>query len=214
MEKYEITHAAALDEDAAVEVDEDAESFGQRDGGWLDTAKRVIPLWRIILARVIATANGAFTFSSYRGDGRSIEIVGRPSSVEIVRYMFAWLSREIERLSQEHGRGMGAVWRREFLEGAAEEIGERLQDARREAAAEVRREHAANPGALMRIEQGLQRVEAQRQIAERAAYKAHPSLKDARSRPRRLDVNAREAGARAARKINLTRPGKQIGGGS
>lgn len=74
-------------------------------------------LWRESFANLLAEHYGCAVYSTRDSNGHSvIRIVGRDSDVTIVRYMFAWLTTEIERLSlSEWGRSarhsfrMGAV---------------------------------------------------------------------------------------------------------
>lgn len=73
-----------------------------------------IPRWRRSLAHVIASHYGCFMWTSgSRGTAHwAIRIVGRPSDVEVVRYMFAWISTEIDRLAQgETGKGDRSAFR-------------------------------------------------------------------------------------------------------
>ena len=72
--------------------------------------------WRGSLAHGLANVHGCFSYQSH-DHGKAVQkIAGRPSSVAIVRYLFGWLTYEIERLAQnERGRSarhafkMGAV---------------------------------------------------------------------------------------------------------
>ena len=56
----------------------------------------------------------------------SLHLCGRPSDMSMVRYMLAWLSTEIERLSRQECEGMGAVshnsWRRGFVSGLSKQL--------------------------------------------------------------------------------------------
>ena len=59
--------------------------------------------WRVVLACGIAEVNGCRCMTGVRPDGaRRISLLGRASDVEVVRYLYAYLEREIERLAKGH----------------------------------------------------------------------------------------------------------------
>ena len=217
MAAYEITHEAALDHGTErPEPDEATESFADKPEGWLDSRGRY-QMWRGLLAREIAGCHGCFTFHGHRGEGATVEIVGAPGAVEHVRYTFAWLSRAVESLVNQHGRGLGPVWRREFCEGAALEIGVRLKAARTAAADHVA---ADNPHALVRVQEAVARIEARAVAVKQFAY-MHHRLRSGGARQTYRNESARAAGQQAARGLNLggargTIGGRQLrlGGGS
>lgn len=73
----------------------------------LHTSKTRTPMWLRLLAQDLAKHYGCFAWTQMGGaySAWTLRIVGRPSDVEVVRYMFAWISTEIARLSQaEHGK--------------------------------------------------------------------------------------------------------------
>lgn len=191
--------------------DEAAASFGDAPEGWLDDAARLVR-WRYELSVRVSRLHGCFVFQGRRGRGTSLEIVGRPSEVEAVRYLFAWLAGEVEQLTARHGRGMGTVWRNNFARGAVDEIGRRLREQRDATAAEVRAEQASNPHALMIVARSLERITEHAVEAREVGYRVH-KLRQTSSRGSRFDGNAREAGRAAGRSVNLSAR-RQIGGRS
>ncbi len=83
--------------------------------------------WRETLLRALSNHYGC---SWYMSSGRSwstgkekrscdYTLVGRQSDVEIVTYMFSWLTEEIERLCRWHSGGKGTGFARAWLDGAA-----------------------------------------------------------------------------------------------
>lgn len=62
----------------------------------------------------------------------NLKLCGRRSDVDILRYMFAWLSAETERLSRQECHGQGSVshnsWRRGFVNGIKNQL-EMARDA-------------------------------------------------------------------------------------
>lgn len=212
MDRYELTRDVVAELDGQPrEQDEPITDFYGVAEGYLDTTKTTVH-WRWSLAHAIAKLYGCYIWQSRRGKGKSTEVVGRPGSVESVRYLFSWLALEIEQLVQHYGRGMGLVWRREFCEGAAHAIAQRLKQQRADTVQAMRVEYTNNPHALALVEQSLvrlQETEQSRQLAQ-AKYR----LRSGRSRAyTQTNYTAREAGAEAARSINLNRANRSIGSG-
>jgi len=208
VDRFELTGGCVTEmseEGRAVEADEAIESFFHKPGGELDGTMKWMEMWRPSLASGIARQYGCYIFRARRGQGASIEIVGRPSQVETVRYLYSWLSVELRQLAERHGRGMGSVWKREFLEGAAFEVGKVMREQRLKTVADVK---AHNPHALVRIENALTRMDpkdAERHIKERMRLRAGGQRQVQR------DYSARAQGAAAARSINM---GAKVGIGA
>src|SRR4029077_4566600 len=127
--------------------------------------------WKYRLASEIAKQNQCKLYSC-----RGICIIGRPSDATAVRYLCAWLSREIERLARSHCAGYGRNYFNNFRIGAAETVARRLAEqaeARRaalraEATAEKVRFKVVNPdGSAARIFNDLETA----QIYEAERYK-------------------------------------------
>lgn len=74
--------------------------------------------WTCILAHGLSEDHGcAFVWYNHE-HGSTYRIAGRPSDVAIVRYLFAWLTVEISRLSQrEHGRSARNAFRIGAVDG-------------------------------------------------------------------------------------------------
>lgn len=207
MDEYELTRDG-VEQHGQAPVDEDFAVFGSRPDGQLDAEKRQ-RTWRWILSSGLAKLHGCYAYNTtrtLRGElYRTTELVGRPSQVETVRYLFGWLANEVDRLAGAQGLGMGQVWRREFSEGAAWEILTILQHQRAETVREVRAA-ASLPGAstaLAVVERNLARL----QDVEGARLTA---IKELRIRERSVrrqaayEPTARDAGAAAARTIDMT----------
>lgn len=165
--------------------------------------------WKRALACGIADANDCqiLILAGCRGAKNSAEIqlVGRPTDLQVVRYLFAYLEREIDRLAKEalttapvhYGLSMGAarrVWGNSFRRGAVYEVVNRLRQAR----VAVRREAAATAAgsrALVRLEE--RSVAVQRWVDEnvKGTYKGGSGG--------RLDRSAVREGALAARSIQI-----------
>jgi hypothetical protein len=161
--------------------------------------------WKGSLAMVLAKANacqvymsGSGSFKSYRP---AIAIVGRPSDADKVRYLYAYLVRETERLCEREGRGCGRTWRNNFRYGVVEAIGEALKASKQRAADELRREAGADLFALVKVDRALTRVEKRAVDVERWV-KQNLKLRTTRAYSRG-NASARAAGRRAGKEINL-----------
>jgi hypothetical protein len=203
LDRWNLTRDA-LNLDGAPEPraeDEPLTDFAATDAGYLDTTKR-LQVWRWMLANKLARLHGCYLWHGRRGDGCSLEIVGRPSNVEAVRYLFAWLARETQRLTDQYGRGLGATWRREFAEGCAREIGARME-AQHAATVRAVQHEAPNPHALVCVNRAVARLEDDRQGARTLATAAY-RLRSSSTGQRTYNGSAREAGRRAAGSVNLS----------
>ncbi len=119
------------------------------DGEPLDSWTRSIS-WKLFLAAKLSKHYGCFVSSCRRTcggytEGVSINIAGRPSDVHIVRYMYAWLGVEIERLASAE-RGKGA--RNDFRIGACTGIGNTLAKSR-QAAEQIHAQSHGNAAAIV-----------------------------------------------------------------
>lgn len=190
MTKHQIDQAEVAElagEDDEPLEDEELQVFGSK-----------VVTWRECLAAALATANGCDLYHriSRQGGRRraSSRIVGPVGAVAAVRYMLAYLEREVDRLCQKEAGdwGRGALprsWYRNFRFGAAYAIGRRLHAAAKEVRA------AAAPGcALVRVDRDAERV---------AAAMAEKGLKASR-KPSVTDTSAFAEGMKAGRTVVLT----------
>jgi Protein of unknown function (DUF2786) len=155
------------------------------------------------LASTIARANGCriYLMGGMR-QGQRVCLVGRPTDAEAVRYLFAWVSSEMARLAEAHGRGKGRVWRNNFKLGIVDTIGRKLREGREAMAAEAKATAAHNPHALMVVSSALAQLE-QRGGSVELWVKKHLKLRMGRSSGARYDGSAREAGRKAGESIAL-----------
>jgi hypothetical protein len=110
-------------EEAQLEIDDASrvEAVGVADEPMWVGGERV-PSWLNWLATALARHYGCVAFSEATrtrlGTTKCFKVVGRPSDVQVVRYMFAWLSAEIDRLSyRERGRSAMNAFRLGAVEG-------------------------------------------------------------------------------------------------
>lgn len=75
-------------------------------------AMRSYSAWKGILAYSLAKHYGCYMYRERTWQKQSFPIFGRKSDAEIVRYMYAWLVLEIDRLaSREHGKAAKNAFR-------------------------------------------------------------------------------------------------------
>lgn len=169
----------------------------------LDEYGNQISAWRNQLAGTLKRMHGCAGWvdrhrnpSTGRIDRQRDVIVGRPSDVATVRYLYAWLTTEIERLAAAQGRGKGRAWAHAFKLGAVVGIREKLE----EAAAVTRA--AATSSALVVVD---------RRLAESRALR--PSALRPARRPTMSDGSGYHSGKRAGAAIHV---GKALatGGGA
>ena len=138
-------NAALLSLDGAeTEPDEPIENFGRKDAP-LDGGKQN-DTWRWRLASTVMYANACRGYVN----GGSIHIVGRPSDVETVRYLYAYLKAEVAQLTDRDGKGCGRTWRNNYRMGVIDTISRKMREEREKfkQAAQVA---AGTTTALMRV---------------------------------------------------------------
>ena len=120
-----------------------------------------ISTWKSALANVLANNNSCRVYihsfrDMNRGLHQQINIIGRDSDVQIVNYMFHYISREIERMCKIAivvNNGEGKTWTNNFKIGAVSAIDEKLKQVK----TEVRSEAVGT--ALIRLDQRDKAVE-------------------------------------------------------
>lgn len=175
-----------------------------------------VSFWRGRLATVIAHGNQCDVFGrEARTFGHSaLMIVGRPSDVATVRYLYAYLTKEIERLTRKCAPGKGRVWASNFRAGCVDTIKERLTQQRAETTQRVVEEaQAESPAALARVTVAL--AKRNQGADELAAYMAQQYGGRIRTQTQvgRGDDGARQAGRTAAQDIPIGTSKGGIGAG-
>lgn len=113
-------------------------------------------LWKDNLSSFISRHYGCSIFvHGDRSNGRKYSeyrIVGKPSDLKIVHYMFGWLSSEIERLTKQYGKGKGHIFCSSYAFGMVKGIQEQMTIAKQEA----RQEEVHQANALVKIDARLE----------------------------------------------------------
>lgn len=152
--------------------------------------------WKSALALGVANANGCRVYLS----SGSIALVGRASDAETVRYLYGYLTREVERLATEHGKGFGKSWRNNFRLGVVDAIRDKLTEQRAKFVEQARVAVVDNAQALMRVNTALARVES-RGTSVDAWLKSNMKLRKTASSRTSYHPSARAAGQAAGRHI-------------
>lgn len=162
-------------------------------------ASKKLDRWRGGLASVIARQNGCRIYFS----GSDIALVGRPSDAETVRYLYGYLSREVERLATEQGQGMGRTWRNNFRLGVVDTISNKLHEQRRTFESEARSLARAESGtALMRVDRALANID-RRGESVKDWMKSNLKLRAGSGSGSAYNHNARQAGRKAGQSVSV-----------
>jgi len=201
MDRHQIEQAM-LEADAQEEPDEDIVDFRDPDDA-LDSFGGKKPTWKGILSGVLARHNACGTYYY----GSRLNIVGRPTDVATVRYLYAYCVREIERFVVEKGPGHGRTWYNNYRRGCVDAIGRTL-DRQREVMRQDLQKEACAPGgesgrmALVKVNDALAKFD-ERRHETRAWIKENLKLGTARSSHSRHDSGAYKAGLADGAKINM-----------
>lgn len=203
IDRYQI-ESAALALANGEQIKEDIKDFGFDP---LERLKRKAS-WKSRLASIVARHNGCKMYNNYNGPA----VVGRPSDVATVRYIYAWLRQEVDRLAERDCKGNGTSWANNYRMGIVDTISERLHQQAQATKAAVRKEAeqlAESTGlnislALMRIDSAIAKMEARKTEADSWA-KEHMDLVRGRASYSRYEPSAREAGREAGREVRFTK---------
>jgi hypothetical protein len=177
-----------------------------KDYGWEDPVHEVCQVdtrWTLRLASTIANLNACRIYYHTKMSGSAVvKIIGRPSDVSAVRYIFGWLEREVRRITKQECQGHSRRYQIDFRTGVVDTIAVKLNEQRKETFATVQKE-AVNPMALVRIQTSIAKVE-QKGLAVEAWMKQNLKLKTPTFR-RRTDLSARRHGQLAGEQVRFTK---------
>lgn len=159
------------------------------------------PAWQSVLASFLGRH---YDCAAYRNhgwrDGKRYEeqrVVGRPSDVQTLRYMLAWLVAEIERLAHQEPKGLGRSYYNAFRMGAVAGVRTSMT-----AAKEGARKQATS-AALVVFDNRME-------LAKEALEAAQGKLKAGRSRGTVGNIEGFNRGQQAGKNIHT---GKVVGDG-
>lgn len=114
--------------------------------------------WKVNLVIVLANHYGCAVYNHANySTGRMFsrfKLIGRTSDIQIVKYMFSWLSMECQRLAEINGKGRGKVYIQSYCLGFVSGIKEQLNKSRKEA------EKTVNSTALVKLNNRLDEADA------------------------------------------------------
>jgi hypothetical protein len=87
---------------------------------------KIIPKWKIRLASILVKHNGCEMLSRRIPGNRKLIIFGRASDVENVRFLFAWATSELQRMSKRYCNGRGRGYYNSWYHGAVSGIDAQL----------------------------------------------------------------------------------------
>lgn len=174
--------------------------------------KTRIPTWRKKLGTVVAQTNLCDVYFC----AADIHVVGAPRDASTVRYLFTWLTREINRLCDaamdERSLSTGTtrrVWANNFRLGAVSAVAIKLAEANESARKTARQNASAQDSlgtgaALVRVNTALVRLE-QRKTEVRSFMNGLHLRTVYSGRNMRGSSDGRAAGVRAGQSIDVAR---------
>ncbi len=177
-----------------------------------------MPQWKVSLSVALASANACRCYVGWKWDSakhahkRTLCLVGRPSDVATVSYLFGYLSKEIDRLTRLNARGRGRTWANSYRLGAVAAIRKRLREANKEARDNARKRLEGQTTALVKMDQALARLDA-RASAVDEWLKKNMDLRSRSASKANRDWSAYAQGQRDGQNINLDGGGNRLGSG-
>jgi hypothetical protein len=158
IDRYKLdTSAMDYDAEAKKQDDEKIEDFGS--AGPIDEASNH-QRWCLTLATTVASSNQCYIYYAVTAvSGYNIRIIGRPSDVGTVRYMYAYLKAEAMRLKKENCAGHSSTYGRQFCLGVVDAIRVKLLQHRAETVKKIKDESAAQGMALVRVNNAVARLD-------------------------------------------------------
>jgi type II secretory pathway pseudopilin PulG len=118
---------------ADLEVEGQTDDPLELDGGYVYESGKVTT-WKLILLNQLTSHYGLYVYNDNTyATGRKVSrfrLVGRKSDIAVVRYMFAWLVMECQRLADAEAKGMGRIFVASYCEGFVKGVSEQLNLSR------------------------------------------------------------------------------------
>ena len=204
LDRYEISQFM-LDGTIA---DENIQDFSHT-GEYLEQCKgKQLQTWKSYLSAVVATANGCKTFVRWEWDIKkdknvaTLHLVGRVSDAQKVRYLYAFLTNEVNRLTERDGRKKGKSWRNNFRLGVVDTVKKALREGQQKLATDLRTENRGSVMALVRVDQAIAKLY-ERSNEVNKWMQDHLDMREKQAPKIFFDPRARAAGQQAGKEINL-----------
>lgn len=205
MDRFKLSADAVNGVGGEIATDEPIANFGFDP---LERASKV-DRWKSSLAVCIARQNQCKVFLQ-----GGICLIGRASDVQTVRYLFAWMVREIERLAARDCKGTSRTYWNNYRLGAVETVSRRLRESAVQTVETVKLEarEAGGESALMVVERSaalmVQRAEQVEQWA-----KTNMRLRAGSSSRSNFHSGARNAGRKAGNEVRIGGARGSLGSG-
>lgn len=210
MDRHQISKAM-LEVDTTEPVDEESIVHFKGDDDALYTEEGRRQTWRGMLAATICSYNACACYYS----GNALILIGRPTDVATVRYLYAYCAREIVRFVEEQGPGHGRTWynnyRRGCVTGIATVLGTQQRELRNAMRTEVSTGMRDGGTAIVKVNAAITKFD-DRAKETQAWVKKNLKLKMSYSSSKH-DAGAYERGVKDGGKINLG-GGKALGRGA
>ena len=178
---------------------EQAEAIEADPSPLLENGRVVV--WKMRLAMVLSKHYGVFLYNDKRKAKNYYQLVGRKSDLEVVRYMFSWLTAEATRQIHARGKGKGHAFSNSYGQGFVAGIAEQLAASRQTVAAQ-----ATSSTALVAINAREQLARDWTMQHNHTRFSSKKSYSHSRT-----DGSAFEAGKQSGRSMHL---GSAVGSGS
>jgi len=207
MDRFKIVSLAQLE---TPEVTEEIVDFAKKSAP-LDVSAK-LAVWKSLLAMALCRANQCMCYTSRRNGQRSLEVIGRPSDVETVRYLYAALIQDVDALAKRAAKGCGRTWASNYRHGVVEAIKEKLQTQRRATESDLRTAAGVDSSALVRIDTAIAKL-AQRERDVAVFAQANLRLRTQSVPVGRTDPNARAQGREAGKSLSVGGTGRGLNSG-
>jgi hypothetical protein len=164
LNKYEIEQGML---DLSSDDPTDKEQITQ--DGILGEPTQRMSAWKGVLSDALARANACRSYWHWLHTVNQtnwrparimrLKIVGRPSDVQKVQYMFSLLVAEVDRLTKRDCAGKGKTYSNNYRHGMVGAIAEKIHEAKQSARRAVYAEHAGDTLALVKIDRSLERLD-------------------------------------------------------
>lgn len=127
-------------DEADLNINQDKKSEPVEDINILYETARIVS-WKSTLAIILADHYGCAIFNdgiydsskSKLGKINRYRLVGHQSDLDLTRFMFGWITAEIERLTKRNCKGLGHITSASYAQGAVVGVNDQLQIAKQQA---------------------------------------------------------------------------------
>ncbi|MHC4224517.1 MAG: DUF7168 domain-containing protein [Planctomycetota bacterium] len=219
LDEYEINQAM-LDEESPEDSidDEEIVDFAGKQAYLDEDSLYNLNRWRVRLADIVAQANQCQVYTTRSWDPdrkkakKATSIVGRPSDVEKVRYLFQYFKSEVTRLANRDGKGCGNSWRNNYRHGVLDTLSEMLHENKQKLVEDMKQKVSGNSTALVRIDKAIEKID-KRAEEVKSWVDDNLKLRSARSVPNHYNSGARSKGQKAGKEIKISQAKGALKGG-